>query len=67
MLSVLTLIVMDELEEHDIKYILYCDDGLMYSDKDLDFKRIAQEILDVNNIGAFFADSKSKWIKREGV
>jgi hypothetical protein len=67
LLSVLTLIVLDELEEHEIKYILYCDDGLMYSEHYKDFMAIAQNILDKHNIGATFAVSKSKWIKREEV
>jgi hypothetical protein len=66
MLSVLVLIVLDELEEHDINYILYCDDGLMYSEKNLDFMAIAQEILDRNEIGALFAKAKSKWIRQDG-
>jgi ATP-dependent exoDNAse (exonuclease V) beta subunit len=60
MLSVLTLIVLDELEEHDIKYILYCDDGLLYSKEAKDLCAIAQSILDKHNIGAYFAMSKSK-------
>jgi hypothetical protein len=64
LLSVLTLIVLDELEEHNIKYIMYCDDGLLYSDKLNDFSTIAQSILDKHNIGAYFAMSKSKWVKR---
>jgi hypothetical protein len=67
MLSVLTLIVLDELSEHDIKYILFCDDGLFYSDVDIDFMKVAQEILDRNRIGAYFAESKSKWIKKDGM
>ena len=60
MLTVLTLIVLDELEDYDIKYILYCDDGLMYSDKPLDLMEIAQDILDRNEIGAVFSVPKCK-------
>jgi hypothetical protein len=65
MLSVLTLIVLDELEAHGIKYILYCDDGLFYSDTEKDALSIAQEILDRHNIGAHFATEKCSWVKKE--
>jgi hypothetical protein len=58
--------VLDELEEHEIKYILYADDGLFYSEKTVDFLTIAQTILDKHRIGAHFAEQKCKWIKREG-
>ncbi len=67
LLSVLTLIVLDELEEKGIKYILYCDDGLLYTEEDVDALSIAQEILDRHNIGAYFAMDKCKWLKKDDV
>jgi hypothetical protein len=66
-LSVLTLIVLDELAEKGIKHILYCDDGLFYSNKPHDFLGVAQSVLDRHGIGAFFNRKKSYAIKEAGV
>ncbi|HYT42846.1 MAG TPA: reverse transcriptase domain-containing protein [Methylomirabilota bacterium] len=67
LLSVMTLIVLDELESKGIKHILYCDDGLLYSDEEKDFMAIAQETLDKYNIGAYFSPEKSKFVKNNDV
>jgi hypothetical protein len=66
-LSVLTLIVLDELEAKGIKNVLFADDGLFYSNLDLDFLKIAQELLDSHGIGARFNMSKSISIKANGI
>jgi hypothetical protein len=66
-LSVLTLIVLDELETQGIKNIMFADDGLFYSNKYQDFLKVAQELLDHYGIGAYFNQRKSKWIKKEGI
>ncbi|HYT40826.1 MAG TPA: reverse transcriptase domain-containing protein [Methylomirabilota bacterium] len=37
LLSVISLIVLDELEMKGVKYVMYADDGIFYSNKDIDF------------------------------
>ncbi len=66
-LSVITLIVLEELESKGIKHLLYADDGLFYSEKQADFLSEAQEILDKHGIGAYFNKSKSKPIKSDNI
>ncbi|HYT41843.1 MAG TPA: reverse transcriptase domain-containing protein [Methylomirabilota bacterium] len=66
LLSVLTLIVLDELKEKGINHVIYCDDGIFYSDEPIDFIEEAQSLLDKNGIGAYFSLPKSKWIKKDG-
>jgi hypothetical protein len=60
LLSVLTLIVLEELESKGIKHTLFADDGLFYSNLPHDFLVIAQELLDRHGIGAYFNEGKSK-------
>jgi hypothetical protein len=66
-LSVLTLIALEELKKKDISHILYADDGLFYSDNDADFLEEAQQILDKHGIGAFFNIDKCKVIKDNNI
>jgi hypothetical protein len=66
-LSVLTLIVLDELETKGIKNVLYADDGLFYSNAPHKFLETAQELLDNHGIGARFNMSKSVSIKEDGI
>jgi hypothetical protein len=65
-LSVLTLICLDDLKKLGIKYILYADDGLFYSEKEADYLEEAQKILDKYGTGAYFNKSKCKLIKTNG-
>jgi hypothetical protein len=44
---------------------LYCDDGLLYTEEDVDALSVAQEILDRHNIGAYFATEKCRWVKKD--
>jgi hypothetical protein len=67
LLSVLTLVVLEELESKGIKHILFADDGLFHSNEEHDFLKIAQDLLDGYGIGAYFSPSKSKSIKHDGV
>jgi hypothetical protein len=67
LLSVLTLIVLEDLESKGIKHILFADDGLFHSDKEQDFLKIAQELLDEHGIGAYFSPEKSKSVKSDGL
>lgn len=69
-LSVLPLIVLDELkDELNINNISYADDGLFYSEHsaDVDYLGLAQAVLDKWGIGAQFNMSKSKPVKKNGV
>jgi hypothetical protein len=66
-LSVMTLIVLEELEEKLISHILYADDGLFYSDEKHDFLEEAQSILDKHGIGAYFNVGKCKSVKEDGI
>jgi hypothetical protein len=66
LLSVLPLIVLDDLEEVGIKHVLYCDDGIFYSDTDIEHLSIAQAYLNKHNIGAFFNYKKSFKVKHNG-
>jgi hypothetical protein len=66
-LSVLTLIVLDELESRGIQHLLYCDDGLLYSNENHDFLGLAQEVLDKHGIGAYFNRDKCSVIKHNGI
>jgi hypothetical protein len=65
-LSVISLIVLDELIDKGIKYVMYADDGIFYSDSDIDFLKEAQEVLDKHGIGAYFNLKKSRSIKHDG-
>lgn len=47
--------------------IEYCDDGLFYSNTDIDFLSRAQEKLDYEGIGCYFSPGKCRWIKRDNV
>jgi hypothetical protein len=67
LLSVLTLIVLEDLEKQDIFHILYADDGLFYSDHKVDYLKVAQDVLDKHGIGAYFNLKKSKSVKENGV
>ncbi|HYT41480.1 MAG TPA: reverse transcriptase domain-containing protein [Methylomirabilota bacterium] len=66
LLSVITLIVLDELADKGIKYVIYCDDGIFYSDKQIDFLKEAQAVLDKYGIGAYFNTHKSRSVKEDG-
>ncbi len=55
-----------ELKEKGINHVIYCDDGIFYSDEPIDFIEEAQSLLDKNGIGAYFSLPKSKWIKKDG-
>jgi hypothetical protein len=66
LLSVITLIVLEELNEK-FKNVMYCDDGIFYSDKKFSFLDEAQTILDKHGVGAYFNKSKSVAIKEDGV
>jgi len=66
MLAVMTLVVLEDLESKGIKHLLYCDDGLFYSDEEHDFAKIAQEKLDEHGIGAHFNLSKTGVVKANG-
>jgi hypothetical protein len=55
------------VEKQGIKYVLYCDDGLFYGNEPFNFLEIAQEILDRHGIGAYFAESKSRRVKWDGI
>jgi hypothetical protein len=63
LLSVVTLIVLDELEKKGIKHLLFADDGLFYSNIPINFLAVAQECLDKHGIGAFFNLDKSHRVK----
>jgi hypothetical protein len=65
-LSVTTLVVLDELEAIGIKYVIYADDGIFYADKKMDFLKEAQAVLDKYGIGAEFNLSKCHSIKEDG-
>jgi hypothetical protein len=67
LLSVITLIVLEELEKKGISHVLYADDGLFHSDTDQDFLKEAQDVLDKHGVGAFFNLKKSKSIKENGI
>lgn len=68
LLSVLPLLVLEELEEkYGIKAIYYADDGILYCDADEDILELLQTILDENGTGVRVHDLKSGWVKREGV
>jgi hypothetical protein len=62
-LSVVTLIVLEELEELGISHILYADDGLFYSNDEKDFLVSAKRVLDKHGVGARFHLGKSLSIK----
>jgi hypothetical protein len=64
LLSVISLTVLDELEASGIKYVMYADDGIFYSDEEIDYVKIAQEKLDQYGIGAHFNLRKSRWVKK---
>jgi hypothetical protein len=64
-LSVLTLIVLEELKEID--NVMYADDGLFYSDTDKSFLEEAQKVLDKHGIGAYFNKDKCKYVKKDGI
>jgi hypothetical protein len=49
-----------------MKYVIYADDGLFYSDKDIDFIKEAQTVLDKYGVGAYFNLKKSNYVKSEG-
>jgi hypothetical protein len=66
LLSVLTLVVLEDLEKQGIKHLLYADDGLFYSDENHDFLKIAQDLLDKYNIGAHFSLKKCSKVKEDG-
>jgi hypothetical protein len=66
LLSVISTIVLDEIKSKGIHNILYCDDGLFYSDENKDFMGIAQEVLDKHGVGAYFNLNKSRLIKENG-
>jgi hypothetical protein len=57
---VISLTVLDELEASGIKYVMYADDGIFYSDEEIDYVKIAQEKLDQYGIGAHFNLRKSR-------
>jgi hypothetical protein len=63
---VISLIVLDELTKKGIKYVMYADDGIFYSDKDIDFLKEAQPVLDKHGIGAYFNMKKSRPVKHDG-
>lgn len=65
-LAVLPLLVLEELKELGIHNIFYADDGIFYSDIEIDFVKVAQELLDRRGIGAVFSLPKCKWIKKNG-
>lgn len=66
-LSVLPLIVLDELKHRGVENLSYADDGLFYSDTKLDFTKLAQDTLDKWDVGAFFNLDKCKSVKEDGV
>lgn len=66
-LSVLPLIVLDELEKVGVYSLIYADDGLFYGDADGDYPLMAQKILDKYGVGARICPNKSRWVKRNDV
>jgi hypothetical protein len=67
LLSVVTLVVLEELYAKFIKNVMYCDDGLFYSNKKIDFLKEAQEVLDKHGVGAYFNTTKSISLKEDGI
>ena len=65
-LSVMTLVVLEDLESRGIKHVLYADDGLFYSNEEVDYLKVAQELLDHYGVGAIFNMSKSVSVKENG-
>jgi hypothetical protein len=66
-LAVITLKVLEELDNKGIGQVLFADDGLFYSEEDKNFLEEAQAILDKHRVGAFFNESKCKTIKKDGI
>jgi hypothetical protein len=67
LLSVISLVALDELKDKGIKYVLYADDGLFYSNEPQNFLDEAQKVLDKHGIGAYFNKAKCKSVKENGV
>lgn len=66
-LSVLPLIVLDELKSVGMETISYADDGLFYSNVKLEFTKLTQGVLDKHGVGARFNLSKCRSVKENGV
>lgn len=60
LLSVLPLIVLEDLWAKGIEYVSYADDGILYGDKEGDYGSIMQELLDSKGVGAKVHKEKSK-------
>lgn len=60
LLSVLPLIVLEELQSKGIDYVSFADDGMLYGDKEGDYGAIMQELLDSKGVGAQVHKEKSK-------
>lgn len=66
LLSVLPLIVLEELNTIGIHYVSYADDGLLHGNTEGDYGAIMQELLNSKGVGAKVHKDKSKWVKRDG-
>lgn len=67
LLSVLPLILLEDLKAVGIYYISYADDGLLYGFSQGDYGIIMQRLLDSNLVGAMIHPDKSRWVKKDGV
>lgn len=64
-LSVLPLIFLEELGK-DIKYISYCDDGILYGDSETDMESVLRKVFEINETTVEIHSGKSRWIKKDG-
>lgn len=67
LLSVLPLIVLEELQTKGIEYVSFADDGALHGNTEGDYGVIMQELLDSNGVGATVHKDKSKWVKKDGI
>jgi hypothetical protein len=67
-LSVMPLIVLDEMEKVGISSLIYADDGLFYGDvAEEEYSKLAQNLLDKYNVGAKICPEKSRWVKKDNL
>lgn len=67
LLSVLPLIVLEDLSKLGIYYVSYADDGILYGLAQGDYGAIMQQMLDKSNVGAIVHPIKSRWVKKDNI
>jgi hypothetical protein len=65
LVSVLPLVLIEELK-FEIKYLTYCDDGLLFGESERQMGTLLQELFDVHESGVTIHPEKSGWVRLKG-